>query len=537
MTIRYKYCLPVLAAVLAMASCKKDLKTGFMNTGDFPADETPLKSIANFPVGLAVNYNSFTNNAPYRAAVLRDANSITPENEMKHSSIVQSNGTFNFTNADALVTDATNSGLQVFGHVLGWHSQQNAGYIKSFAGITLPAATELITNGTFETGLTGWATFNAANGATITASTTASEAHSGTGSMKVVNPVANPGQQFRVQEASPLFATTVGKQYVATYWVKAASAGGSIRLSTQDQSGGSAQYQGDQTIGTAYTLISFTFTANSAQTRMMLDMGQAANTYNIDDFSVKEVVTAPSGAQVAVKVDQALNSWITAIVTRYAGKVKAWDVINELFTDNGNIRNNSNTAVTASDVFVWSEYLGRDFALKAFNYAKAADPNALLFINDYNLESSNAKLDSLVAFVKELQAKGAKVDGIGTQMHISINTSYNGIDNMFKKLAGTGLKVRVSELDVKLNPYNKPDYKTVPIPATLLASQADMFRYVVSSYLKNVPAAQQAGITVWGVNDKNSWLYNAGTDFPLLYDDNYNRKPAYFGMVKGLKGQ
>jgi endo-1,4-beta-xylanase len=215
--------------------------------------------------------------------------------------------------------------------------------------------------------------------------------------------------------------------------------------------------------------------------------------------------------------------------------VHAWDVVNELFTENGSIRNNANTlnANSPFDVFVWSEYLGRDYAYKAFKYAEAADPSALLFINDYNLESSSVKLDSLIKFVTELKNRGAKVDGIGTQMHITRTTNFAGIESMMKKLALTGLKIRISELDVKVvlgSAAGKPTDQ-------LSGFQAEMYRYVANAYMKYIPKAQQAGITIWGVNDKNSWLYNNGTEFPLLYDDDYNKKPAYAGFLKGLKGQ
>jgi endo-1,4-beta-xylanase len=166
-------------------------------------------------------------------------------------------------------------------------------------------------------------------------------------------------------------------------------------------------------------------------------MGQAANTYYIDDASVKQVIAAPSDAEIAVKLDSALYNFITNTVTRYKGVVKAWDVINELFADNGTLRNNSNTSTTGSDVLEWSNYLGNNYALHAFQYAQAADPNALLFINDYSLESHSFKLDSLISYVKFLKANGAKADGICTQMHIAWST-YAGIDAMFQKLAATG---------------------------------------------------------------------------------------------------
>jgi len=219
------------------------------------------------------------------------------------------------------------------------------------------------------------------------------------------------------------------------------------------------------------------------------------------------------------------------MVNKYKSKVKAWDVVNEPFADNPvALRNNTNTSATPADVLVWSNYLGRDAALKAFNYAKAADPAADLYINDYNLETNPAKLDSLIAFVTELKARGAKIDGIGTQVHTSTTPNAAGIDNMMKKLAATGLKIRISEMDVRTSTTGK-------LVKAIEVDQPVIYKYIVQSYMKNIPKPQQAGITVWGVNDKNSWLYNSGAEFPLLYDDTYNKKPAYGGFLQGLKLQ
>jgi endo-1,4-beta-xylanase len=266
-------------------------------------------------------------------------------------------------------------------------------------------------------------------------------------------------------------------------------------------------------------------------------MGAVANTYFIDDASFKEVVAAPTGAQIVTKLDQALNDFITTTVTRYKTKVKAWDVINEALSPSGAYRTSTNSSdvadKNASDIFFWGDYLGRDWALKAFNYAKAADANALLFINDYNLEASTAKLDSLIAFVAELKGKGAKIDGIGTQMHISRNTSYDGIDQMMKKLAATGLKIHVSELDVKMNPSLVSGYSLTNMEANF---QAEMYKYVIQSYQKYVPKAQQFGITIWGISDNTSWLYKNGLEFPLLYNTDFSKKQAYGGVLKGLTG-
>ncbi|RYY82784.1 MAG: endo-1,4-beta-xylanase, partial [Chitinophagaceae bacterium] len=165
-------------------------------------------------------------------------------------------------------------------------------------------------------------------------------------------------------------------------------------------------------------------------------------------------------------------------------------------------------------------------------YAREADATADLYLNDYNLEYSTAKLDSIVALANELKADGVPITGIGTQMHISTTDSYSNIDAMLRKLASTGLKVRISELDVKAGNGGAAG---TPPNAAALASQAAMYKHVVSSYLKNVPAAQRGGITVWGVTDNSSWLYNNGAQFPLLYDKDYNRKPAYGSFLTALR--
>ncbi len=527
----------ILLATFIISSCKRDLEVGILNQGaGYYSDNTmPLKDAADFPIGVAISYTPMTADPKYAEVVRRDFDQVVFDYHMKHGAIVQNNGTFNFANTDALIAAAGT--MDVFGHTLYWHSNQNATYLKDFAGITVPAATESLANPGFEAGggtLANWSTFNNQNGSTVAPTSVAGEFRTGTRAMKVFANVGEPANQWKVQVASDLFNTTVGTQYSVSYWVKAASGTGSIRLSTGTSGGGSAQYQGDQPISSsAFTQVIWNFTANSPQTRLVFDMGASLNTYFIDDASVKEVISAPSGAQVAAKVDQALNTWITTIVDRYKGKVKAWDVVNEPFADNPvAVRTNGNTSTTNPDIFVWSNYLGRDAFLKAFNYAKAADPTADLYINDYNLESNPAKLDSLIALVNELKAKGAKIDGIGTQMHIGTSPTgfATGVDNMMKKLAATGLKIRISELDVLTSPSGETS-KAIEV------DQPAIYRYVVSSYMKHIPKAQQAGITVWGLTDATSWRYNNGAELPLLYDNSYNKKPAYGAVLLGLKGQ
>ena len=500
---------------------------------------TVLKDAASFPFGLAVDYTPFLNDPLYRSIVIREANTTTFGYHMKHGAIVNNDGSFNYTATDNLFNAVTAAGLTVFGHTLAWHQNQNGTYLRSLTmNGESTTSNNVLLNGDFEGGsdnnFTNWSVYNA-NGATFTAGTNPTDVYGGARSLKITNPTSFPGEHWKVQMASELMPTEINELYKVSFWIKSHNAGGIGRLSTQP----SPQYQSDFSTSSAWAEITWTFTAKDAQTRILFDMGSVANTYFIDNVTVKKVVAGipPDAVKVTAAVDSALSRFIRNTVTRYAGKVKAWDVVNEPVADGASgLRTSANTQVdpNATDYFFWSEYLGRNYALKAFQYAKAADPAALLFINDYNLEYNRVKLDSLLGYVSELRGKGAPIDGIGTQMHISTATSLSGIDQMFQKLAATGLKIRVSELDIRINPTDNPNFIADP---NTLALQASMYKYVVESYLKYVPAAQRHGITVWGVSDKDSWIVNYMNkkDNPLLFDYNYQKKPAYFSLLKALE--
>lgn len=553
--MKKKLILPglLLVAVTGMYSCKKETiydGADSLVKQQFTDSIGTLKAAANFPIGLAAEYSLSSTNAKYWAVVKREAGWITFGNELKNSSVVKSDGSYDFTTADNFYNLATAAGIKVFGHTLVWHSQQRATYYNSLIGATggtsgpsnlLQLAT-VNGNPGFEDGsgnaFTNWATYNGA--ASFTAGT-GGDVRTGTRALKVTVTADNPGGEWRVQLASALFPTEVGKNYKVTYWVKAAAPGtAAIRFSTQNSAGQNANYQGNQDVSTTYTMKEFTFNSKDTQNRILLDLGAKANTYFIDDIVVADasVVIPPTGTALVAIVDAAMKKHIETVVGRYAGKITAWDVINEPFTDGGEIRNNVNTPVPEgrTDVFVWQNYLGRDYATKAFQYAKAADPASDLYMNDYNLESSVNKLNAFVTLAKELKAANTGITGVGTQMHCSINTSYSQIDNMFQKLAETGLKVRISELDIRLNPSDKVG--GVATSAALQNLQAAMYNYVIKSYLKHVPAAQRGGVLVWGVSDSDSWITTSlgKNDAPLLFNASYGKKPAFAGLLQGLKG-
>ena len=228
-----------------------------------------------------------------------------------------------------------------------------------------------------------------------------------------------------------------------------------------------------------------------------------------------------------------LKTHIQTVLTHYKGKMTSWDVVNEAFFDNGTYRYDTVNTVHRH-ITLWRNHLGVDYMARAFIYAHEVDPNALLFYNDYNQENSAAKLKAIIAMVTDFKRRGVPIHGLGLQMHISINTKDEGITAAIKEAAATGLLVHISELDISVN--TKKDTSLV-YNDSLQTLQARKFAFVVKQYRKWVPKNQQYGITCWNVGDKDSWIrgMSKGKDWPLLFDDNYQKKECYRAFYIALK--
>ncbi|GAA3786885.1 hypothetical protein GCM10022403_022020 [Streptomyces coacervatus] len=208
-----------------------------------------------------------------------------------------------------------------------------------------------------------------------------------------------------------------------------------------------------------------------------------------------------------------LKSHIDTEVGRYKGKVYAWDVINEAFNEDGSMRSS-----------LWQTKLGTGYIANALRWAHAADPAAKLYINDYNIEADNAKSDSLYSLAKQLLADGVPLNGIGFQSHFVVGGVPSSMKANLKRFSDLGLEVSVTELDIR-----------IPLPASAaeLAQQSADYKTASENCLG---VARCAGVTVWGITDKYSWVPGtfSGYGAALPYNESYAPKPAYTGLSNGL---
>lgn len=216
-------------------------------------------------------------------------------------------------------------------------------------------------------------------------------------------------------------------------------------------------------------------------------------------------------------------NYILAVAGRYRGQAAGWDAVNEPVAENGEDYRDC----------LWRRVFGMDYVALALRYARQADPGAILFVNEYNLESNPTKRRTFLRLVEDLQRRGAPLDGLGTQTHLQADLKPGAIKAAIRDLASTGLKIHVSEFDVTLQdvPFMSRSAK--------LAAQARLAEEAAEAFAA-LPAAQRYAFTTWGVRDQDSWLRHApnagdGTDSPLLFDDDGRPKPEAAAFLRGAR--
>ena len=223
-----------------------------------------------------------------------------------------------------------------------------------------------------------------------------------------------------------------------------------------------------------------------------------------------------AGGLSAADLRSAVESHIRAVGEHYRGRLLAWDVVNEAIADGGSGLRDT----------VFRQKLGDGYIADAFRLAHEADPQALLFYNDYGGEDLGAKSNRIFQLVSELKAQGVPIDGVGLQMHISAagRPADASIAANMRRLAALGLLVNISEMDVRVN--------SVPgTPQARLDAQKSAYHDIVRLCVAE-PACQS--VTFWGFTDAHTWIDG---DSPLLFDAQYARKPAYTGVLDALSGR
>ncbi len=224
-----------------------------------------------------------------------------------------------------------------------------------------------------------------------------------------------------------------------------------------------------------------------------------------------------------------LKDHITAVVSRYKGKIYAWDVVNEAIADD---------SAHVMRPSLWYQICGDEFIEKAFEYAHAADPGAVLFYNDYNTEMP-AKREKIYTMLKTMLAKGVPVNGIGLQAHWSVSTpTREELENSIRLFSSLGLQVQITELDISVYPGKqggqmvKSGETDAAAGFTAEMEQQQLEKYKMAFDVFRKYSRQITGVTFWNVSDKYSWLDNRGKkNYPLLFDKDLHPKKAYHAVV------
>ena len=373
----------------------------------------------------------------------------------------------------------------------------------------------------------------------------------------------------------PGLALTPGN-YAVDVEIKSTKSG-NIKMTVQNGWGGDAEScNGTVALKEGWTTARFKMTLEQGGNYDFILKPETFDaTLDLKSVTVKKIVKMNSipltPQEKSDTLTWAMNKWISGMMQATEGKVKAWDLINEAISGGGNVNGfyalqTEATSEHNPQDFYWQDYFTPEMygpivekaARDAYAAVEGTNPEDLkLFINDYNLESdwdNNQKVKSLVYWIGVWEKKGkelgwnTKIDGIGSQMHISyyeneqtLESKKKAIQNMLKIMAETGKLVRISEIDMGYVDKDGKDVTTaqlekLPIEERVAKEKAmaEHYKWIIEQYFKIVPVSQQYGICQWCLTDSptdSGWRPGQPVG---LWNLNYQRKPAYGGFADGL---
>ena len=575
----------------------KEVIANYDNIKDYANQYTP-----NMVIGIGCGADMYVNNENGEGDLVNaNYQMFTPGNAMKSDAMLGNSGTINFATVDKLIA-AMPEGMKLYGHNFFWHTQQNQSYLKSLIAPTLVVESEgEIANvlqgdaSNFNGGTTGgWGSWGSNK---ESADVVAGAGKDGSAALVLKN--KGDGNAWEAQCAYTFDdALQAGKKYIIQFYAKSTSTAGELQF--QYQNGTTYQSQGGYntfSVGKDWTKCEYEFTPTPEDAnRIIFNFGKVGATYYVDNIKfglakdqgstagAKQTIFRARGkqhraasksyyvlktpAEKQAALEGAMEAWVSGVANHLKEKgvtPYGYDVVNEPIADGSNkfrgldegIFGSGDDAAPEETVadglslnwgnnhWYWGYYVP-DYHVKAFQLARKYLPaETKLFVNDYNLETSPKKLEALVKFVNEIDTKNGSpiVDGIGTQMHVTLSSSDDAtknaeniaalkekVDAMFQTMAATGKLVRVTELDISLG--------TGSPSANQYKAQSDCYQMIVESYKANVPAAQQSGITIWSLSDNEAeheyWLKG---QVPNHFDKDYKRKWAYKGFCDGIAGE
>ena len=511
----------------------------------------------NFKLGAGTTVNTYLSNSTYKSMINNNFTETVAGNAMKMASCVDGNGNMNFTNVKKYVNAADKSGINVYGHTLAWHSQQpKAWLLKLLADKKVEGGEdvwETVANKDFRSDKTiGWKATESEWGY--------STSFSSTDGLKVTTTKSYPWQVQFVPMSD--IALTSGKTYTMTMTVKGTGSG-KLDGRVGDWSGG-ANFSVN--FNTEWNDVKVEVKPTLANNFILLHVVNYVGDVYIKNikFEGYEGQTRPlTQEERHDTLVWAMDKWIKGMMEACDGKVKAWDLVNEAVAGADNDRDGyydlqhsegyaQGTWDVGGDAFYWQDHMGDlEYIRQACRLARKYGPeDIVLFINDYNLESdwdNNKKLKSLINWIEKWEAdRVTKIDGIGTQMHISCfenNTHQNNIKKhitqMFQLMANSGKLVRVSELDMGyVRGSNRwgASSKTNELTEAEHKKMADFYEWIIKEYFRIIPPKQQWGICQWCTTDAPANSGWRGGEPVGIWDINNYRKHVYAGFVRGLNG-
>ena len=603
--MKKQYIIVALGAIL-MASCAEEFDRNFeVERPDktekyaYLTDYKALKdyvSDPNFHLGVGTDATDYANQGVAYVVTNANFNETVAGNAMKMGSCVGDDGSMDFSTVEAYVKAATDAGINVYGHTLAWHAQQPTAWLKTL--IADKEATvdpenmeyeeiieEQLSNPDCEgTDATNFVCRDGDGGGDVTRieDGVGVDGSRGVRVHSIDNPTNDWDSQFFI--TTPNHVWKAGDKYEFKMMAKA-DKNATVDIQSHTTPGNYIHWsmlKGSYDITTEWQEFTFEGTISGDQAgsdgmstiAFNLNKLKEANNYYFDNMSWKSYTQVAKGGGEATPqtpeelldtLTYAMDLWIGGMMEACKNEegtevlVKAWDVVNEAISgedkDGDGIYDLQHGTVKIKDLkknsdFFWQDYMGDlEYVRTAVKKARQYGGNDLkLFVNDYNLESDwdqNKKLKSLIEWIKKWEADGVtKIDGIGSQMHISYymnpqtqESKKKAIEESFKLMAATGKLVRISELDMGIVDADGNDIKTADVTEEQHHAMAEFYTWIIKKYKEIIPAAQQWGICQWCATDSpagSGWRANQPVG---LWDQNYYRKHTYAGFADGLSGE